>query len=133
LTTSEQTLKAGLESIGFTTEKNPLNPQGNLIDWYAYRRSDHPARRCECNRDKAGMQIVIYPFAYHFPYDKEGLRSSVSVEICGEAGGVWWELQAYAIPLEELLDRLPEVEASLVRAWNALVNTTDNNSKGNQS
>ena len=41
--------------------------------------------------------------------------------MAGPAGGSWWELRAYSLEWEELVDRLPGIEARLVAAWAAVV------------
>lgn len=85
---------------------------GNACNWYAYRRSELPARECECNDGKPA-QIVINP------YEIVG-NEQVEVDLIGEYGGVWYKLKAYSLSSDDLRARLPDVEASLVRAWNAL-------------
>jgi hypothetical protein len=60
-------------------------------NWYACRRSTTKARACECNGDKGGMTLLVRPWSIADPS-----RS-------------------------ELRQRLPDIEAALVRAWNALV------------
>lgn len=109
-------LKKWLESEGFRTSNNPTRSLHNQCHWYAYRRSALPARECETN-DGNGCQIVVYPYSTQFC---GRVHESTEVEVCGEAGGIWWKLQAYSIQPDELRDKLPEIEASLIAAWNGL-------------
>lgn len=104
-----------LEAQGFKVETNHLAARDNLTNWHAFRRAPLAAH-CETNDHK--VQIVVTPHAYHFP----GKISSQSVEIdvTGEAGGVWYKLVAYSLKPEEMIAKLPAIEASLVAAWNAL-------------
>jgi len=113
----EPELREWLEANGFRIAKNTLGHRDNECDWYAYRRSELPARTCEYN-DKPGMQIVVNPHAFTL----DGKRhSSAEVEVCGEAGGVWWKLTAYSMSPERVPDGLAFVEPALIAAWNALL------------
>lgn len=94
-----------------------IGPRENECNWYAYRRSALPARECECNEGKA-MQIVVRPFKYARPTTTAW--ESAEVDVSGEAGGVWFKLKAYSLTLQELRERLPEIEAQLIGAWNSL-------------
>lgn len=106
-----------LSGEGFRTALNGMRSQWNECEWYAYRRSSLEARRCESNDDKPGVQIIIYPYQSVINVER---HTSVEVEICGEAAGVWWKLRVYALQFGELIGRLPEIEAALVAAWNAI-------------
>ena len=88
----------------------------NECRWYAYRYTALPARPCECNDDKPA-QIVARP---HFATFGTNRMESVEVNVCGEAGGLWFDLKAYSIKADDLPKNLPTVEAALIRAWNAL-------------
>jgi hypothetical protein len=112
-------LKAWLESQGYRFAENNFRSRDNAVSWYAYKRSALPARRCECNDDKAGMQIVVYPSDMRTITRID--RISAEVEVCGEAGGHWYKLAAYSIPAEDLPDALTDIEPRLIRAWNALL------------
>lgn len=109
----EDGLREWLISQGFRCELNRLRSQENECNWYAYKRSVLPARRCETNTDKPGVQIVVYPY-------RMSARSVVEVELVGEANETWWNLSAYGLLPEELKLKLPQIEKSLVAAWNAL-------------
>ncbi len=113
-------LRAWLESEGFRTAENHLRDRINAATWYAYRRSKLPARRCECNDDKEGAQICVYPSDLRSLTGRDD-TISVEVELCGEAGGDWYKLRAYGFKLEELPAKLDDIERRLVCAWNALL------------
>jgi hypothetical protein len=103
-----------LESQGFKVSTNSLANKENLCNWYAYRMSTITARECECNDGKS-MQIVVKPFKYwSIPHE------SAEVEVTGERGGIWYNLRAYSLHHNEVLERLNDIETSLISAWNAL-------------
>ena len=106
-----------LQSQGFRIAKHSFRREPNLCDWYAYRRSELEARRCDCNDDKPGAQIVVYPNDMTHVYD---MAIGCEVEVCGQAAGHWWNLRAYSIKTDELMAGLPEIERRLIAAWNAL-------------
>ncbi len=110
-------LKSWLEANGFRTANNSVRDMHNRCHWYAYRRSSIPARECETNEGKA-CQIVVNPYTAEF---QGKTLESVEVEVCGEASGIWWKLQAYSLTPDELRERLPEIEQSLIQAWNSLI------------
>ncbi len=108
--------RAWLESQGFRAAFDGLSAEGDYCNWYAYRASQIPARECECNEGKR-MQIVVTPFDYRL---HPAAKPSAEVSVTGEASGVWFKLKAYSLSQEELPPRLPEVEAALIAAWNAI-------------
>ena len=110
-------LKAFLSADGFKGAENHMRSRDNRIDWYAYRRTAIPGIECECNEGKA-LQIVVEPHSYVMPDGRE--FKSAEVEICGQAGGQWFKLRAYSINADDLPGSLPNIERSLVAAWNAL-------------
>lgn len=114
----EDELRDWLTAHGFRCAEDPLRSRENECNWYAYRRSELEARRCECNDDKPGMQIVVKPSALIL---NDKLHRSAEVELCGEAGGLWWNFSAYSMKPEEVPSKLADVEAGLIAAWNALV------------
>lgn len=123
--TNEEKLQQALLNKGFTLEKDHFRNHGNLTPWYAWRRTRPGCRPCECNSDKPGLVLVIKPYAFNRSLDEYPPRITVEVEICGQANGLWWTLKAYGIDavddlLVSNLDELEKIEASLVRAWNAL-------------
>ena len=108
-------LRDWLTAHGFRVTTNSLGLPGNACDWYAYRRSGIPARSCECN-DRQHMQLVVRPY---INIDRPEW-SSVEVDVTGEAGGVWFKLQAYSLTVDDLRAKLPAIEAALMAAWNAI-------------
>ena len=113
----ETELREWLEAHAFRCAEDPCHYRENECNWYAYRRSELPARACECNSDKPEMQIVVKPSAMQIG---EHRHRSAEVELCGEAGGVWWKLSAYSMRPEEVPTKLCDVEVALIAAWNAL-------------
>jgi hypothetical protein len=112
-------LRDWLTAQGFRAEFNHLGSRDNGCNWYAYRRSTLPARECECNEGKT-VQLVVRPFAYRRLATGHPGFESVEVDVTGEAGGVWFKLTAYSLKHDELRERLDDIEASLIAAWNAL-------------
>ncbi len=107
-------LKQWLSDRGFHFSDAP-SWQNQNPGWYAWRKSDIPARECECNEYKK-QQINIIPYSNrHQGIDFE----SVEVEICGQAG-CWWKLKAYSLTPAEFVRDFDQVESSLVAAWNAI-------------
>ena len=76
---------------------------------YCWKRSEIPARRCETNYDKHGIQIVA----------TQGIERW-DVDVTGELDGEWYKLMAYAISPDELVEKIDAIEERLVRAWNSL-------------
>jgi hypothetical protein len=108
-------LRKWLIKQGFTCYLGYLNRE-NDCNWSAYRKTEYPARECETNEGKA-MQIVIHPFSY-----SEGTQrwEIAEIEVIGEVKGLWFNLRAYSVPIDELKARLQEIEIRLLDAWNAL-------------
>jgi hypothetical protein len=117
-------LRKWLESQGFRVSQDYFQ-RDNGCNWYAYRRSELPARECECNGGET-MQIVVRPhlFRHASAPTPSGAWESVEVGVTGEANGMWFRLMAYSLKPEELRERLPEIEAALIAAWNALKEPT---------
>ena len=111
-------LRGWLVGQGFQVAHGSLS-RDNECNWYAYKRSQIPARECECNDGKP-MQLVVRPHKVSHPRAPSGAWESVDVDVTGEAGGLWFKLQAYSLRHDELRARLGEVESSLIAAWNAL-------------
>jgi hypothetical protein len=106
----EQGFKIGADSMA----------RDSGCNWHAWRQSELSAIRCECNDDKEGMQLAVYPWSFRDPSHAQAWESA-EIEIRGKAGGLWYMLKAYSLQHSELRQRLPDIEAALVRAWNALV------------
>lgn len=113
--TSISQLHDWLEEQGFNFGKQEIHKPLNQCDWYAWRRIMLNARECECNGPK--VQLVITPYSF---VTSDYKSESAEVDITGEAGEVWWKLMAYSLKPSEIIDRLDEIEASLVNAWNSL-------------
>jgi hypothetical protein len=109
-----------LAAQGFRLAKDGLQGDLNECNWYAYRRSAIQARECECNDGKP-MQIVVRPYKLVHQSIPGGVSESAEVDVTGEAGGVWFKLSAYGLKTNELKERLGDVEAGLIAAWNAIV------------
>ena len=107
-------LREWLKANGFNIEFN--NNSQNDCNWRAYRRTTGQTRECETNDGK--LTLVINPYQFRLPGNT---HSSVETEITGEAGGRWYKLQQYATSPKEFMANLPEIERSLVNAWNAVV------------
>lgn len=108
-----------LQENGFRVDTNQMADQTNNCKWYAWRRFDE-ARDCECN-DKP-PSLYVYPHLFTL---RDRQYSSVEVKVGGQVGSPWFRVEAYSIGLDELPARLPEVEAALLRAWNALAPAND--------
>lgn len=109
-----------LEHQGFSFRKDQFRKNLDDYDWCAWRPSALSARDCECNGSK--MQIIVTPHRYNINGD---LYESVDVDVTGEYSGIWYKLQAYSMTQSELMLRLDDIEAALIRAWNALsINTS---------
>jgi hypothetical protein len=111
-------LRAWLIANGFRVADDVFS-RDNGCNWYAYRRSAIPARECECNDGKP-MQIVVRPFRLEHAQAVGGAWESAEVDVTGEAGDVWYALKGYGLKPADLMARLPEIEAALIAAWNAL-------------
>jgi hypothetical protein len=111
-------LRAWLIADGFRVADDVFS-RDNGCNWYAYRRSAIPARECECNDGKP-MQIVVRPFRFEHAQAVGGAWESAEVDVTGEAGDVWYALKGYGLKPTDLMARLPEIEAALIAAWNAL-------------
>jgi hypothetical protein len=115
-----QAQREWLEAQGFSIAPDGSGNRLNRCNWYAYRRSELPARVCECNDDKPGAQIVIRPFEWD-EWIVPNHAGALEVELCAQAAGVWWNFTAYSISADELPANLADVERRLIAAWNALV------------
>ena len=105
-------LRTDLENRGFTTEKDRLSTRHNQCNWTAYRRTKLPARGHECDQNKS-PQIAVRPFIHN-------KLENAEVDLTGETNGRWYKLLCYSLSPEQLIAQLPEIEAELVAAWNAL-------------
>ena len=112
-------LRADLVLAGWRIERNPLNDNLNLADWYAW----HPKRpqdwpNCQCNNKQPSL--CIYPYALNLPPQQEKIVANVEVEVCGELAGRWYKLRSYSITAGEAMEALPKITESLGAAWKAI-------------
>lgn len=112
-------LREWLIAQGFHVVPDPWSSEGNECNWYAYRHSEIPARECEGNDGKS-MQIIVHPWRVEHCDALGDAWESAEVDVTGEAGGQWYKLQCYSLEPNKLMDQLPEIEAALIAAWNAL-------------
>lgn len=110
-----QQLKQELEQLGFKIYSNDLLDPSNLSRWYACRRSSEPMRNCECN-DKP-PQLIIQP--HYYVFNKFSHRTC-EVYMVGELDGVWYDIKAYSLLPEEMLEKLNLIEDRLINAWGGL-------------
>lgn len=102
-----------LAKNGFTICENADRSDYNEATWHAYRRLPS-ARECEANGSKIALWIN--------PYVSSAINyESCEADITGESAGLWFNLRAYMAKPGEIMERLPEIEAKLAAAWNALV------------
>ena len=113
---TQDELKAWLESQGFRKFNNHMAIQGNYNKWYAAKRIASQSK-CETNNGKDGINIVVWPYEWQ----RNGHHcKSVEVDLTGEAGGIWYKLQAYSLSWDDLPHKLPGITESLIKAWEAL-------------
>ena len=111
-------LRADLALAGWRIERNSLNDNLNLVDWYAW----HPKRPGgwpNCQRNNKPPLLCIYPYAVNLP-QQEKTFANVEVEVCGELAGRWYQLRAYSITAGEAMEALPSITVSLGAAWKAI-------------
>jgi len=114
-------LRDWLQDQGFKIYYNHLSEKMNQCNWYACRKTQLNARRCETNDNKAN-HITIRP--YKNTYNNLSYGSS-EIEIVGEANGIWFNLKAYSVPEKDIYNRFNEIEQMLVSAWNGLIPGVD--------
>ena len=106
-------LRKWLAKNGFTICENTGRSYYNEADWHAYRRLSS-ARECEMNGPKIALWIK--------PYVSSAINyENCEADITGESAGLWFNLRVYMAKPDEIMERLPEIEAKLVAAWNALM------------
>lgn len=112
------TLRDWLASQGFRLEEHRCRSKYNHCNWYAYRETVLPARKCEANAGKR-IQITVKPYKYQDLINAE----RAEVELTGEAGGSWYKLMAYGLDLSgnAFQDKFASIEKNLIAAWNALI------------
>ena len=115
-TTKIPALQEFLKKKGFKFSIDPMKEKTNSCKWNAYKTTEIESRECECNTGK-GMQLVINPYQYN---TTDSVHESVEVSITGEYKATWFHIKAYSMSPGELVKEFKSIEASLVRAWNAL-------------
>lgn len=109
-------LRAWLIAQGWAIYADTI-ARGRGCNWFAAKNTAHEARECEINDGKR-LQVVVWPSRLQ---DGTGtLWEAASVEVTGEAGGIWYTVKAYSLHHDVLRARLVYIEASLVDAWNAI-------------
>lgn len=104
-------LRGELKAAGFELQPYPAGSRDSGCNWQAWRHVES-TRECEHNVGKRKCLVVK-------PTDAYGYKSA-EVEMRGARGGVWYMLSAYAMRDNEVIEKLPAIEAALVRAWEAL-------------
>lgn len=108
-------LREWLEANGFKVTIDGLRTY-EQCNWYAWRKTKIAAPECETNEGK-GTQIVVRPHV--FSRGEEDWESA-EINITGEAGGIWYTLQAYSLNPADVMEKLDTIEKSLVAAWTAV-------------
>ena len=104
-------LKTFLEKSGYKFYKNYID---RGFDWYACKRSES---KRECTSNEKPVQIVVTPHKYvHGSIS----QTSVEIDLTAEFNGQWWQLKAYSLAPVDAIKNLDMIEASLVKAWEAL-------------
>ena len=106
-------LKGFLEKRGYKFYKNYID-LNNGCDWYACKRTTS-ARECMSNEKP--VQIVVNPFKNTYG---DATIESVTVDVTACLNGLWWKLETYSLSPKETIKHLDKIEASLVKAWEAL-------------
>ena len=81
---------------------------------YFWRKSS--GLDCECNEKPPTLVVEQWKF------DDLPVKN-YTVELRGEAGGVWYSVSAFTVREPDLLDCLAAIEKRLTLAWNAIVST----------
>jgi hypothetical protein len=104
-------LKEFLEEVGFRFHNSPLYID-NQCDWIAYKRT---VSKRECTSNEKPVQIVVAYFS-----STDAKYEGVEIDLTAEFNGIWWQLKAYSLSPSEAIEKLSEIESSLVKAWEAL-------------
>lgn len=102
--TGDDQLRNGLKRLGFTIGLDQLPFVENKCNWIAYRRTQGIVGK--------PVQTMIRLFSCS---DWE----SAEVDLTGDVHGRCFKL-SYSLSPDQLIAQLPEIEADLVAAWNAL-------------
>lgn len=109
-------LREWLIKRGYKTAPYSLADEFNACKWYAYKRVSPGARECECN--KRSPIVCVFPNGMKMPHG--GYHESVMVDVTGKYSDLWWKLQSYSMTVEQCRERLGDIEANLMAAWDAL-------------
>ena len=115
ITTTHHDLKAKLKEQGWRIAKSAIQDHINLADWYAWNPVRKSDRDC-CSNNKPPV-VTVDPFEYQY-------FASAEIRLAGELpNGRWVDLRVYSIPMNEVMDALPNallvLEAAWVAAWDA--------------
>ena len=105
-----------LKDIGWKIWPNGIPDRFNECDWLAARPTVLDAAECELNEGKR-KQIEVMPSAFEINGHR---RTSATMVLTGEANGLWFQIRAYGMTLDEFKERKDEAERGLVAAWNAI-------------
>ena len=106
-------LKKFLEERGYKFYRDYID-RANLCDWYACKRTES---KRECTSNEKPVQVVVSPHQYDY---NGKISKSVEVSITAEFNGIWWKLDAYSLAPVDVIKNIDMIEASLVKAWEAL-------------
>lgn len=102
-----------LEADGWKIWKDNLKSMHNECNWIAAKRIPC-ARQCETNGEKTSVTIRPHVMTLG------GTRhASARISIHGEYGGDWYKLECSFHP-ESSYNRIPDFEARIIKAWEAL-------------
>lgn len=105
-------LREHLAAAGWT-----IYDAANEAGWYAWLPKRQLGWR-DCESNNKPPCFVVQPHVYRSDGNDHG---SAEIMLTGEAGGVWYSLRAYGVPLGEVIGTLPATSDALGRAWNGLV------------
>lgn len=93
-----------------------IKPHYSNADMYWYKPYD-TKRRCQCNNDKPGIQIVVYGWEMKHDWDYK----SFEIELCAEPNdNEWVSFKVYGIKDENIFDVLEPQIQKLICAWEAI-------------
>jgi hypothetical protein len=115
-------LKAEMTKLGFKFQEN----KGEAFRLGLFWRRVETKRPCTCN-DKDQIVVEVYDMAGLpgvGPITGEMKRLKLDAQICGEfrieKQEQWAKISVYGLTTEEFLGARLEIEAALIRAWEAL-------------
>jgi hypothetical protein len=76
-------------------------------------------RPCLSNNNN---QLSVFLYRHEGRFNPPQNMWTCKVDIVGQTSSdVWFDLNAYSIDADEIFEKLPSIEAALIRAWEALV------------